>query len=107
MTRVGKQSQTNRITKVRQQQQSAAIAAKPKSAPRRPGLKGAKRLVCPKHVLEQAVDLFGGNLKAARKWLAWPAPDLGWKPPIEVAQTEEGAESVIALIERIGYGTLV
>jgi uncharacterized protein (DUF2384 family) len=58
-------------------------------------------------VLEQVVDMCGGSLKMARKWLAWPSPDLGWKPPLEVAQTEEGAERVIALIFRIEYGILV
>ena len=105
MTRLGKQSPAVRTAKSRRQPPGASTA--PVAARRRPGVKASKRLTCPKHVLDQAVDLFGGNLKAARKWLAWPAPDLGWTTPLEAAQTEEGAENVIALIERIGYGTLV
>ena len=105
MTRLGKQSQPARTTKTRQQRPADASAA-PQNTPRRPAARRSKRLVCPKHVMDEALDLFGGNPKAAEKWLNWPAPHLGWKTPLEVAQTDEGAGRVIDHIVRIGYGTL-
>ena len=112
MTRLGKQLEAARPIKSSQRQQLAdgstkrfpTMAAKSRSAPRRPGVKASKRLTCPPHVLERVTDLFSGNTEAAWDWLNWPAPHLYWKTPLEVAQTEQGAEEVINLIIRIGDG---
>jgi len=106
MPRLGKQ-QTARPAKNRQRQQPVAISTTPKSVPRQPRVKKSQPVTCPKHVLEKAVHLFNGNTEAAWEWLRWPAPDLGWKTPLEIAQTDSGAEEVIRLITRIEYGTLV
>ena len=106
MTRLGKELQPARPAKSRRRQQPVSVSARLKDTPRRPATRRSKRLVCPKHVMDEALGLFGGNPKAAEKWLSWPAAHFGWKTPLEMAQTEEGAEEVIHLIGRISYGTL-
>ncbi|MDA8327248.1 MAG: DUF2384 domain-containing protein [Nitrospiraceae bacterium] len=43
----------------------------------------------------------------ARKWLHRPQRGLGWKVPIQVIQTEAGAQEVEDLLEKIEFGALV
>ncbi len=47
------------------------------------------------------------NEEMARKWLHRPQRGLGGRVPIQVIQTEAGAQEVESLLEKIEYGVLV
>ena len=67
----------------------------------------SERLIRLGRVLEQALDMVGGNAQDAREWLATPAPSLNGQTPWEMAQTELGAEKVLNLIECLIHGVFV
>ena len=64
----------------------------------------SERLVRLGRLVDQAVQLFEGDLPAARRWLGTALPVLGNKPPLELATTEVGAREVEALIGRLEHG---
>jgi putative toxin-antitoxin system antitoxin component (TIGR02293 family) len=55
-------------------------------------------------VYEQAVELFGGDAPAARRWLTKPNKLLEDKTPYEFAATEAGARFVAEVIGRLEHG---
>ena len=54
-------------------------------------------------VFDCALQLFGNN-ENVRKWLHAELPALGWRTPIDYAQTEPGAREVENLLGRIEHG---
>ena len=54
-------------------------------------------------VFDRAMQLFGTN-ENVRKWLHAELPALGWRTPIDYAQTEPGAREVENLLGRIEHG---
>lgn len=54
-------------------------------------------------VFDRAKQLFGTG-ENVRKWLHTELPALGWRTPIDFAQTEPGAREVENLIGRIEHG---
>jgi putative toxin-antitoxin system antitoxin component (TIGR02293 family) len=57
-------------------------------------------------VFGKAVDLFEGDVAAARRWLQTPQPALGGQVPLEIASTEVGAREVENLIGRLEHGVV-
>lgn len=55
-------------------------------------------------IFEMALDLFEGNIPAARQWLLAPQAGLGGEAPLEFASTEVGAREVENLIGRLEHG---
>ncbi|HTV46892.1 MAG TPA: antitoxin Xre/MbcA/ParS toxin-binding domain-containing protein [Phycisphaerae bacterium] len=55
-------------------------------------------------IFDMAVDLFEGDIAAARRWLQTPQAGLGGSVPLEFASTEVGAREVENLIGRLEYG---
>lgn len=53
-------------------------------------------------ILAQAERVMGAQ--GARQWLFGPVPALGWKRPIELLATNDGALRVCTLIGQIAYG---
>lgn len=51
-----------------------------------------------------ALELFGGNLESARRWLNTPLPVLGEATPFEYCETEPGTQFVQDLIGRLKHG---
>ena len=51
----------------------------------------------------KTLELFQGDARAAEKWLSFPKRALGGAVPAELANTEEGAREVEALIDRIEH----
>jgi putative toxin-antitoxin system antitoxin component (TIGR02293 family) len=62
------------------------------------------RLLRLSRIFDQAVDLFEGNVSAARHWLESPQRGLGGEAPLDFATTEVGAREVENLIGRLEYG---
>lgn len=62
------------------------------------------RLLRTARIFGQALELFEGDVAAAREWLASAQPGLGGVAPLEVARTELGARQVEALIGRLEHG---
>jgi putative toxin-antitoxin system antitoxin component (TIGR02293 family) len=62
------------------------------------------RLVRAARIFSLAVDLFDGDVEAARRWLTQPQPALGGSTPWDYAATEIGAREVENLIGRLEYG---
>jgi putative toxin-antitoxin system antitoxin component (TIGR02293 family) len=62
------------------------------------------RLLRTSRVFGGALALFEGDLRAARDWLATPAPALANRTPREVAVTGVGAREVENLIGRLEHG---
>jgi putative toxin-antitoxin system antitoxin component (TIGR02293 family) len=58
----------------------------------------------PPRILALAVELFEGDVKAAKKWLQTPQRALGGAVPLEFASTEAGAKEVENLIGRLEHG---
>ncbi len=56
-------------------------------------------------IFEMAVELFEGNINAARQWLQTPQPGLGGETPLDFASTTIGAREVENLIGRLEHGT--
>lgn len=55
------------------------------------------------HLFDRAKQVFGTG-ENVRKWLHTELPALGWRTPIDFAQTEPGAREVENLIGRIEHG---
>ncbi|HEX9669674.1 MAG TPA: antitoxin Xre/MbcA/ParS toxin-binding domain-containing protein [Thermoanaerobaculia bacterium] len=62
------------------------------------------RLLRASRLFAQALELFEGDLDAARGWLAEAQPALGGAVPLAVARTEAGAREVEQLIGRLEHG---
>jgi uncharacterized protein (DUF2384 family) len=54
-----------------------------------------------------ARELFDEDLDAACKWIQLPALVLNGRSPLEAAQTEDGMEEALALIDRLADGVLM
>ena len=63
----------------------------------------SERVLRVARVCDKALDVFE-NQEASEKWLKMPARGLGYKIPLEYADTELGAQEVINLLGRIEYG---
>jgi putative toxin-antitoxin system antitoxin component (TIGR02293 family) len=55
-------------------------------------------------IFDQAVELFEGDLAAARTWLQTPQAGLGGETPLDFASTDVGAREVERLIGRLEHG---
>jgi putative toxin-antitoxin system antitoxin component (TIGR02293 family) len=55
-------------------------------------------------LVDLAVQLFEGDLAAARDWLARPTPALGGRSPLDLSGSEAGLCEVEALIGRLEHG---
>ena len=64
------------------------------------------RLVRAARLFHQLLELFEGELDAARAWLARPQRGLGGATPLAFARTETGAREVERLLGRLGDGVL-
>lgn len=62
------------------------------------------RLVRLSKLLGKTLELFEGDLDATKVWLNSPLSALGGARPIELAQTEPGANEVESLIGRLEHG---
>jgi putative toxin-antitoxin system antitoxin component (TIGR02293 family) len=62
------------------------------------------RLLRAVRLFEKAVDLFDGDVGAARRWLQAPQRGLGGEVPLEFASTEVVARQVENLIVRLEHG---
>lgn len=62
------------------------------------------RLLRASRVLEMAVDLFEGDMVAARNWLQAPQAALHGESPLDFASTDLGAREVENLIGRLEHG---
>ena len=62
------------------------------------------RLVRASRIFGQALDLFEGDLEAAKEWLSAPQPALGGSTPLRMARTGIGAREVERLIGRLEHG---
>jgi putative toxin-antitoxin system antitoxin component (TIGR02293 family) len=58
----------------------------------------------PERLYRQAVELFEGDVAAAREWLNSPAKAFAGRTPLQAAETEVGAREVENLIRRLEYG---
>jgi putative toxin-antitoxin system antitoxin component (TIGR02293 family) len=68
------------------------------------GSEESDRVLRASRVFDLAVDLFEGDVAAARQWLQTPKPGLGGEVPIEFAATEAGAREVEHLIACLEHG---
>lgn len=57
-------------------------------------------------IFDMVVDLFEGDVSAARQWLQSPQKALGGKTPLEFASTGVGAREVEDLIGRLEHGVV-
>jgi putative toxin-antitoxin system antitoxin component (TIGR02293 family) len=57
-------------------------------------------------VVECAIELFEGDIRLTRNWLRAPRRALGGKTPLEMTETELGAQQVRDLIGRLEHGVL-
>ncbi|MCM2316264.1 MAG: DUF2384 domain-containing protein [Thermoanaerobaculia bacterium] len=64
------------------------------------------RLLRVTRLFAKALELFEGDVHAARSWFQAPAKALGGEPPFRLAQTDLGAREVEALIDRLEQGVL-
>ncbi|MFN7941105.1 MAG: antitoxin Xre/MbcA/ParS toxin-binding domain-containing protein [Thermoanaerobaculia bacterium] len=62
------------------------------------------RLLRASRVFGRALELFDGDTRGARQWLASPQPAVGGAVPLALAETEVGAREVEAAIGRIEHG---
>jgi len=62
------------------------------------------RLVRASRLFAQALDLFEGDLEAAKAWLSAPQRALGGSTPLRLARTGVGAREVERLIGRLEHG---
>lgn len=53
-----------------------------------------------------ALELFEGDVQAARRWFGTSVPALGGATPLEMAATEPGAQEVLALLGRLEHGVI-
>jgi len=64
------------------------------------------RLLRVTRVFARALELFEGDVRAARDWFHTPARALGGERPIRLARTDLGSREVEALIDRLEHGVL-
>jgi putative toxin-antitoxin system antitoxin component (TIGR02293 family) len=64
----------------------------------------SERLLRIARIFEQAVELFGGEIPEAVKWLQTPRKALGSHSPLEYSATELGAREVENLIGQLVHG---
>jgi putative toxin-antitoxin system antitoxin component (TIGR02293 family) len=62
------------------------------------------RLLRASRIFGRALELFEGDIAAARRWLSTPLPAIGGARPIAVASTDVGAREVDNLIGRLEHG---
>jgi putative toxin-antitoxin system antitoxin component (TIGR02293 family) len=62
------------------------------------------RLLRASRIFGRALELFEGDIAAARRWLSTPLPAFGGARPIAVASTDVGAREVDNLIGRLEHG---
>jgi putative toxin-antitoxin system antitoxin component (TIGR02293 family) len=62
------------------------------------------RLLRASRIFGRALELFEGDIAAARRWLSTPLPAFGGARPIRVASTDVGAREVDNLIGRLEHG---
>jgi putative toxin-antitoxin system antitoxin component (TIGR02293 family) len=62
------------------------------------------RLLRIARVFARGLELFEGNVDAARTWLTSHHPALGRLTPLELAKTDVGANLVESLIGRLEFG---
>ncbi len=55
----------------------------------------------------KAIDLFGGDRDAARRWFLSPSVTLGGSSPFEYAKTEIGAREIEQVIGRLEQGVVL
>ena len=55
-------------------------------------------------IFDMAVELFEGDVEAARQWLQTPQLGLGGEIPLDFASTEVGSREVENLIMRLEHG---
>ena len=64
----------------------------------------SERLLRLAQLFDQAVNLFEGNIEAARHWFCSPCKALGERQPLALAESELGGRAVADLIGRLEYG---
>jgi putative toxin-antitoxin system antitoxin component (TIGR02293 family) len=64
------------------------------------------RLVRFGRVFGRALELFEGDVEAARQWLSRPLPALAGHRPIDLARTDVGTREVELLIGRLEHGVV-
>ena len=64
----------------------------------------SERLLRISHLFEKAVELFGGDVVGAVRWLRTKKKYLENQPPLEYAKTELGAREVENLLGRLEHG---
>ena len=64
------------------------------------------RLLRVTRLFAKALELFEGDVHAARTWFQTPAKALGGESPFRLAQTDLGAREVETLIDRLEQGVL-
>lgn len=64
----------------------------------------SERLVRLSRIIGQAVQLFEGDIEAARRWLQEPKVALQNQKPWDVVRTEPGARQVEVLIRQVDLG---
>lgn len=64
------------------------------------------RVLRASRIFDMAVDLFEGDLPAARKWLLAPQAALAGESPLDFSGTEAGAREVERLIGRLEHGII-
>ncbi len=62
------------------------------------------RLLRASRIFGRALELFEGDIAAARRWLSTPLPAFGGARPIAVAGTDVGATEVDNVIGRLEHG---
>jgi putative toxin-antitoxin system antitoxin component (TIGR02293 family) len=62
------------------------------------------RLVRYSRLFDAAIELFEGDIAAARSWMQTPKRALGENSPLEMARTELGAREVENLLGRLEHG---
>ena len=88
-----------------------AVAIKPRTLHRRKKQgrldpEESDRLLRVSRIFGRALELFEGDVEAARQWLATPQGGLGGERPMVLAKTDLGAREVEALVERLEHGVL-
>ena len=68
------------------------------------GPEESDRLLRAARLLGRAIELFEGDVEAAREWLVTTQPALGNETPLEIARTDVGSREVENLIGRIEHG---
>lgn len=62
------------------------------------------RLLRSARLFARTLELFEGDVEAARDWLSRPSEALGGLTPIELAPTDLGTREVEALVDRLEQG---